>query len=91
MRTIRNTTLNNDEYVEAGENKNKKCKELQKDCTWKPMKLSEGTEDIPIIPLFDCIERMESQYTEEMNTFMKKHCISKSLIGPGGQLNGPWI
>ena len=69
------------------------------------MKLSEGSEDIPIIfkfppdplhvnflgPINDCIKKMESLYTEEMNTFMKKHSISKSGTGPGGQLNGPSI
>ena len=103
MRTIGNMTLNNDEYVEAGENK-KNAKNF-KNCIWKPMKLSEGSEDIPIIfkfppdplhvnflgPINDCIEKMESLYTEEMNTFMKKHSISKSGTGPGGQLNGPSI
>ena len=41
MRTIKNMTLNNDEYVEAGE----KMQRTSKNCTWKPLNLSEGTED----------------------------------------------
>ena len=73
---------------------------------WENNELPCKSSDIPIIFKFppdplhvnflgpiinDCIEKMESLYTEEMNTFMKKHSISKSGKGPGGQLNGPSI
>ena len=98
-----NLTENFNDYEESG-GKKKDAKKFFS-CTWKPITLSQKNLDSPVIfkcppdplhvnllgPINDCIEKMESLYPEEMENFLKRHNISKSGQGPGGQLNGPSI
>ena len=81
LRTIKNISENNDRFLEAGGN-SKTVKDF-KSCLFKPMKLTNGKDDTPILvqfpidpirivylgPCNDCLLKLEQKYPEEMKYF----------------------
>ena len=103
MRTIRNITQNNEDFLKSGGDK-KKVKKF-KSCILKPIKLTVGKEDTPIIvqfsidplhvvylgPVNDILTVLENKYPDVMNQFYSDLSLTKKGQGIGGTFNGPSI
>ena len=103
LRTIRNICENNDRFLEAGGNA-KTVKDF-KSCMFKPMKLTNGKDDTPVLvqyppdplhivllgPCNNCLSKLEEKYPQEMSYFYNEYKFTKKGQGIGGTFNGPSI
>ena len=103
LRNISNITENNVMFLKNGGNK-KHVKKF-KSCLLKPIKLTNGKDDTPVLvqfpldplhvvllgPVNDILAVLEKKYPDVMIQFYSEHSLTKKGQGIGGTFNGPSI